>query len=98
MHRIYFASNLIEAKLLKDLLDEQRIPSQIQNQCAIGAVGELPFTQIYPEIWVKRQQDIDKAKLVIQSFQNTDTSAEVICDKCGEVSPETFEFCWNCGH
>ena len=98
MKRLYSAANLPEAYLLRDMLAEAGIRSRILNEHAQGGTGEIPFTQTYPEIWVEREQDLERARKIIDEFEARDATDEfVTCPRCGEENPRNFETCWHCG-
>mgnify|MGYP001216855799 CR=1 FL=1 len=97
MYLAYVAENIIEARIVKDLLAAEKISSRILNENAIGAIGEIPFIQTYPEVWLDKEKDLPSAKQVISLYNNRPKSPDVNCDQCGEPNPSNFEFCWNCG-
>ena len=98
MQRLYIAGDLQEAHLLLSRLEFERIEAHIFNDNAQGAVGELPFTHTYPEIWLVNGDDLDIAKRIVEEHERPITAVEnQQCRHCGEQSPGTFEFCWQCG-
>ncbi len=98
MERLYSAANLPEAYLIRDLLAEVGVRTQILNENAQGGVGEIPFTETYPEIWVERKNDMERARRVITEYESRSVSAGYVdCPRCGEQNPENFETCWHCG-
>ena len=98
MKKIYSASNLMEAQIVLDLLEHAYIPAQIFNQFAQGMAGEIPVNHAYPEIWITRDDDYDRARRVIDTYENTPVNtANVQCPSCGEDNPANFQLCWKCG-
>lgn len=98
MQKIYSANNLPDAYLIQGLLAEAGIESQILNEYAQGGLGEIPFTQTYPEIWLLNERDITKAKKIINQFEQTPSeTGKLLCKNCHELNPDTFETCWHCG-
>lgn len=98
MERFYIAGDLQEAHLLLHRLETERIDAHIFNENAQGAVGELPFTHIYPEIWLVNREDLARAKKVVAEYERPIAALEnQKCKHCGEESPGTFEVCWQCG-
>ena len=98
MERLYSAANLPEAYLVRDLLAEVGVRAQILNENAQGGVGEIPFTQTYPEIWIEREDDMERARRVITDYESRSVPNTYIdCPRCGEQNPENFETCWHCG-
>lgn len=97
MERLYIAGNLQEAHLLLHRLETERIEARIFNENAHGAMGELPFTHTYPEIWLVNIDDLDRAKKVVVEYERPIATVDnQKCRNCGEESPGTFEVCWQC--
>lgn len=99
MRRLYRAANLVEATLLRDLLAQARIEVFVFNQHAQAGAGELPLTEVWPEIWLSNDADLAAAQAVIAGFEERESVAGVerICTQCGEANPAGFEVCWSCG-
>ncbi|WP_455198671.1 putative signal transducing protein [Kaarinaea lacus] len=98
MFKIYSAGNIQDAYLLHGLLLDAGIESRVLNEYAQGGVGEIPFTQAYPEIWLVDELDTDRARKIIRQFeQQGNTGEDIYCTQCHEKNPETFETCWHCG-
>ena len=96
MIRIYQAQDLPQAQLILDLLDQHNIHALLQNTNAQSAMGELPFTHAYPEIWLKYEKDTVQAKQLIADFEQPISHEQWSCKSCQELSPVTFDFCWAC--
>ncbi len=98
MIKIYSASNLPEAHLLLNLLQQAGIAAQLLNAYSQGASGEIPFEQTYPQIWLEDERDKSLAEAIIQNYEATPASIDwKYCKKCGERNPVNFELCWQCG-
>ena len=99
MIRLYRAANLPEAHLIKDLLAQEGIESFVFNENAQSGAGQLPLTEIYPEVWVAKDRDLANARSVVQRFEKSATSpaaVDRVCGACGQMNPAGFEICWNC--
>jgi hypothetical protein len=95
VQRVYLAESLIEGQLLIDHLEAMGIPANLFHQNMQGGLGELPVT--YPEVWIKRDMDLEKADRVVHSFINRPDPVNTwVCNHCGESSPDNFEICWLC--
>jgi len=93
--RVYTAASLIDGQLIIDQLLEVGVPALLFHANATGALGELPVT--YPEVWIKRDLDEEKAMQTIHRFeQQADFALDRPCPGCGENNPATFEVCWRC--
>lgn len=99
MKKIYSANNLMEAQIVLDLLEHAYIPARIFNQNAISAVGEIPFTHAYPEVWIVRDEDFERGKRIVATYENTPVATgNVHCPSCHEENPANFQLCWKCGN
>ncbi len=99
MIRIYAEPNPVFIHQLKDLLEEKGISSIIKNEYLSGGVGELPPTEVWPELWVVDKNDKEPAKKLVNEFiQSVQTDADSrVCNSCNEVIEGQFNICWNCG-
>ena len=94
MKRAYTADSLIDGQLVADWLNSNGIPNEIFHQNSMAALGELPVTP--PEVWVKRDQDLLRAKGVIEQLFSPDTGSPMICLQCDEPNPAGLDICWQC--
>jgi len=85
---------------LRGLLEGEGIRTEIRNEGGSGAAGELPFTQVYPELWILENRDEARARSIIREFRESVAAApgpEWICPSCHESVDGHFSECWNCG-
>lgn len=86
---------------LQTLLEAEGIKTEIRNEGGSGAAGELPFQQVYPELWVVDNADEPRAKAIITDFRNQSESSSAgpdwTCPVCKEHVEGVFTECWNCG-
>jgi len=78
-------------------LERLAIPCVVRNEYAAGAAGELAPIDTWPELWVTRSRDAARARKAIARAQAAIEEADWSCPRCGSESPDTFEFCWQCG-
>jgi hypothetical protein len=98
MIRIYQAADLPEAHLVAGLLRHAGIAARVLKENAQGGLGDIPFGEAYPEVWIEHPADFDRANAVIDEFESPPIdSGSVICLACGEENPGNFELCWKCG-
>lgn len=99
MQKLYSAGNLQEAYLILHRLQQAGIDARVLNEHAQGGLGELPFTHVYPEIWLLQPADSDRARTVLEEFTRAAVSSSPPqrCRMCAEESPASFEICWRCG-
>lgn len=98
MKRVCSVASLPEAQLLADLLVQAGIRTQVFNQNASGALGELPMDAAQPQLWVEDDHRLAEARRLVESFQTSKPAGSPwICRECQEANPGTFETCWKCG-
>jgi hypothetical protein len=96
MQRVASLPDLITAQLASDTLESAGIPNHIFNANAVGALGEVPFTHAFPEIWVADDAQADSARALLAA-DSAATRREHACPRCGEINPGNFLSCWQCG-
>ena len=69
------------------------------NQHAQGGLGELPFTHVWPEVWIVSQADSEQARSIVDAQERpSPTRPDQFCPACAEPNPGHFQLCWQCGH
>ena len=95
MRRVYTAATLPEAHLILQLLASVGINARVFNENAQGAIGELPVTDTWPDVWIVQNHQFRAARAVIERYESSREN-ELLCSSCGEISPGSFEVCWQC--
>ncbi|MCA1926245.1 MAG: DUF2007 domain-containing protein [Thiobacillus sp.] len=98
MKRVHIAPTLIDAQLAADLLGSLGIPNHIFNVNAAGALGEVPFVNAQPEIWVDDDSQAARAREILARHASMRADEEQSCPHCGETNPAHFLSCWHCGN
>ncbi len=86
---------------LQNLLEQAGIGCFIKHRELGSAMGDLPFLECSPELWVLRDEQAGKATLVIREALRPETGAPAApwhCSECGEANEAQFAACWRCGH
>ena len=96
MKRVYRASTLLEAQLVADTLTSMGINNHILNAYAVGAMGELPYSQTSPEVWITDPAHEARACEAVAAL-GTPLLPDKICSQCHEINPGNFLSCWQCG-
>ena len=94
--KLFTAGDIIEAYLLQAFLRSQGVDTIIKNESLQTGLGELPFVESWPEVWLMQARDWDKAYQLLAGFISGETIGEWSCLVCGERNPDTFELCWVC--
>jgi len=97
LKRLYTASGLFEAYLLRDYLAGQGIDTLVFNEHSVGAVGELPCNEALPELWVRNEFHFERARNLIETRHENADAGSRSCPACNEENPANFEICWRCG-
>jgi ribosomal protein L40E len=97
MKRVHIAPTLLDAQLAADALTSLGIAVHILNANAAGALGEVPFMQAQPEVWVDNDTQEARAREALAGLMNAPMRGEKICRHCGEINPGNFLSCWQCG-
>jgi hypothetical protein len=83
---------------LRNVLEAEGIACVIRNDRLAGALGEIPFVECWPELWVVENLYAIKARAVIEAVRAATPvqSADWTCERCGECLDAQFDACWRC--
>jgi len=103
MKRLFTATTSIDAaniEMLKGLLEEAEIRCMIRNDYLSSAMGEIPFAEASPELWILKDEDYLRASATLETWRNTRIEAGEpwACAECGESIEGQFTSCWQCGN
>jgi hypothetical protein len=98
MIRFYIARQRYDAYLVADRLNQAGIRAHVFNEHASSIVGDVPPDVAQPQVWLERECDADRARVLLAGIEADAASAKPWdCPACGEESPGSFDLCWNCG-
>ena len=98
MKKLATSESLVTIRHYRNLLESQGIASQIRNEHLATIAGEIPFFETWPELWVVRDLDYDRARQLIDGATADESPATPwTCPACGEENEGQFAACWNCG-
>ena len=98
MLKLFVSPLLMEVESLKEILEQENILCTIKNQQGSSLAGEVPFAEVFPELWVN-DEDFPTAQEFLEHWrqaQPTETTSWT-CPKCGEALEKDFTACWKCG-
>jgi len=96
--RFYIARHRFDAFLVADRLNQAGIKAHVFNQHAASIVGDIPPEAGQPQVWLEREQDRERAALLLARIEEeAGCAGAVTCQACGEEAPANFELCWKCG-
>ena len=89
-----------QAVLLKDILAQEGIDCLVRNVDLTVALGEIPLTECFPELWVIDDEMFPRAHLLLEGWmEGGDQGGDIwTCPDCGEELDGNFGGCWSCGH
>lgn len=96
MKRVFSSEFLAEVAHLKNLLEQAGIVCTIRNEQLSGGLGEIPFLDCLPELWVD-DREVERARRLIDDQQRIVPAASWRCAECGETVEGQFAICWQCG-
>lgn len=97
MRKIHTAESLIQIAHLRNVLQAAGISCQIRNDRLMGIVGEIPFVDCWPELWVDNESDILRARgLIDLELKSPPSASNWTCPSCGETLEGQFSECWRC--
>ena len=98
MIKVHASESLLEVAHLRNVLECAGIACEVRNDRLGGVVGEIPFVECWPELWVRRPGDALRARGLIEEALRPPEPAEAwACPGCGERIEPQFAQCWRCG-
>lgn len=99
MKKVTSADSLVTINHYKNLLTSEGIPAFIRNEHFGSIMGEVPFQEVWPELWVRNDLDYDRALQLIDSagIASESPAEPWHCPRCGTENEGQFGACWQCG-
>lgn len=99
MIKLFVSQSLVEVETRKEVLEQAGIPCTVKNQQGSSLAGEVPFAEVFPELWVIHDDDYPEAKNILEKWDKEPTIVRPAwtCPKCGENHTGEFTTCWKCG-
>jgi hypothetical protein len=83
---------------MQSLLEAHGIRTFIRNQYGSSVMGEVPFVEVVPQLFVLRHQDVERAiELLRNDLPEPATGENWKCAACGADVDAVFSCCWRCG-
>ena len=97
MRKVHTADSILEIAHLRNVLEGAGIACFVRNERLGGALGEIPFIECWPELWVLRNGDALEARALIDIVRTGVANApDWTCAHCGERVEGQFDACWQC--
>jgi len=91
------ADNLLQASIWSGGLRAAGIACEVRNTTLAGAMGEIPFLECAPQLWIEHDADEPRAQAVLEELRRPPSGPAWVCPGCGESIEPQFGECWNCG-
>ena len=85
---------------VQSLLEAHGIRTFLKNQFSSGAVGELPFVEICPQLFILHEKDLSEANRLIRELESRHPDEPTSPWRCGACDAEVdgeLSVCWKCG-
>jgi hypothetical protein len=98
MRKLFDSIDFAKVGHYQSILDGHGIETHLKNQALSSIMGEVPFAEVFPELWVVNDGDYDEAMRLLREHRELAPSRaeDWVCPKCGEQVPKEFGSCWNC--
>ncbi|MGB5345256.1 MAG: DUF2007 domain-containing protein [Woeseia sp.] len=99
MKKVTSSSSIVTISHYRNLLQSEGIEAFLRNEHLGSIVGEIPFLEVWPELWVRNDLDYDRALQLIDTDRLIEESPgeNWRCVACGEDNEGQFAACWSCG-
>ena len=83
---------------MQSLLESRGIPTFLKNQFTSSVIGEVPFVEVCPQLFILDERDQLAAKqLLSDGMDEVGAVTGWTCDACRTEVEGQFDQCWNCG-
>jgi hypothetical protein len=99
LKKVTSADSLLTINHYKNLLVSEGIPAFIRNEHLGSIIGEMPFQEVWPQLWVENDLDYDRAVQLIDAANVISESPQTPwrCKSCKTENEGQFAACWQCG-
>ena len=97
MKKIYTTAESFQIGYVVSMLEKSGIEYVVRNDFLSGALGELPATECWPEIWIIHDEDFDSAMEIVNQTNDEISDQGPWKCSCGEENEGQFGSCWKCG-
>ncbi len=98
MRHLYTGWDPLLVGHLEEALREQGIPCVVRNRYLSGGAGELPPTELWPQVWVDGTHYLRAREILQALLPEPEPAPPWRCPGCGESLEGQFGACWRCGH
>ena len=98
MIKVFEDFDLSKVGQFQSVLESEGIRTYLKNQFVSSIMGEIPFVEVLPELWILEDADLAMANRIIRKLRedSTLTGPDWTCNRCDAVVEAVFDRCWNC--
>jgi len=97
MIKVYEDFNFSRVGQMQSLLESHGIQTFLKNEFGSSVVGELPFVEVIPQLFVLERKDVKRAQgLISDEEQGAEPGEAWVCPECGAEVDGNFSRCWRC--
>ena len=96
MKKLTSSESIITINHYKNILAAEGIKSEIRNEFLGSIMGEVPFIETWPELWIVNALEFDRAQQIIEEVEAETPAEPWKCRQCGEENEGQFAVCWKC--
>lgn len=98
MFKVYESFDFSRVGQLQSLLEAHGIRTFLRNQFGSSVMGEVPFVEVVPQLFVLEEKDVARALELLQLDRPAAATGDNwICGECGAEVEGQFARCWQCG-
>jgi hypothetical protein len=99
MKRVFSAEFIPEVVHVQNLLEQSGIACTLRNERLGGAIGEIPFLEAWPQLWVDDADETRALRMLgeLAAAARAQGAPAWRCSGCGEQIEGQFSECWQCG-
>jgi hypothetical protein len=97
MKRILRCDHPLQAEHYANVLRAGGFACEVRRAALYGAVGDIPWHECSPEIWLCNDLDETMARRLLEELSSPSVGEPWRCAGCGEQLEPQFAACWQCG-
>ena len=98
MIKVYEDFDLSTVGRYQSVLEAEGIRTHLKNLYTSSVLGEIPFVEAIPQLWVIDEADLARARALLEKLQHQHEEGQPdwICRNCDAVVEAVFDRCWKC--
>ena len=78
MQKLFVSPMLVEVESFQEVLEQEGIPCMIKNQQGSSLAGEVPFAEVFPELWVINNNDYSDAQEFLEHWRKVQPTEAIL--------------------